>query len=84
MIRCRDETRRREEKSLESLAQHTDDHPLLVLGFAGRPDAGEALWLIVRAVTPTGTLCLDTLRASQVGARDAELESSTNACPWCE
>lgn len=58
-----------------------DDHPLLVLEFSGRPDAGEALWLLVRAVTPTGPLTYDTLRASQVGARDAEIESSTQACP---
>ncbi len=58
-----------------------DNHPLLVLEHTGRPDAGEALWLLVRAVTPTDALTYDTLRASQVGSRDAEIESSTQACP---
>ncbi len=55
--------------------------PATSLPYTAVPGPGEAWWLLVRIVTPSGSGTYDNGGPGQVGSRDAEIAASPNACP---
>ena len=58
-----------------------DNFPNTQLTYTTDPGPGEAFWFLARAVTAGGNGTYDSTGTMQVGARDAEVNASRNACP---
>ena len=48
--------------------------------YAVDPGEGEALWILVRGESASGPMTFESLSATQVGLRDAEIAAG-GACP---
>jgi hypothetical protein len=62
-------------------AERADNATATSLVVSGNPPAGEGFWLLVRGVNCKGPGEYDSFASSQVGDRDAEINTAATGCP---